>query len=153
MRQLRDRHLVEPIKAAIASGKPFLGICLGLQLLFDESEEGTERGLGIIQGKVRRFQSEPGLTIPHMGWNALSLTQADNVLWQDLPTNPHVYFVHTYYVDPIDPQVTAATVTHGQQTVTAAIAKDNVMAVQFHPEKSSDLGLKMLSNFVRQVNS
>lgn len=153
MRQLRDRHLVEPIKAAIASGKPFLGICLGLQLLFDNSEEGTERGLGIIPGKVRRFQSEPGLTIPHMGWNTLSLAQADNILWRDLSTNPHVYFVHTYYVDPVDSQVTAATVTHGQQTVTAAIAKDNVMAVQFHPEKSADLGLKMLENFVKQVNS
>ncbi|MEB3311868.1 MAG: imidazole glycerol phosphate synthase subunit HisH [Snowella sp.] len=152
MKQLRDRHLVEPIKAAIASGKPFLGICLGLQLLFEHSEEGIESGLGIIPGKVRRFQSEPGLTIPHMGWNALNLTQTDNALWQDLPTDPHVYFVHTYYVDPVDPQVTAATITHGQQTVTAAIAKENIMAVQFHPEKSADLGLKMLSNFVKQVN-
>lgn len=151
MKQLRDRHLVEPIKTAIASGKPFLGICLGLQLLFENSEEGTEAGLGIIPGKVRRFQSEPGLTIPHMGWNALNLTQADNVLWQELPANPYVYFVHTYYVDPVDPKVTAATVTHGQQTVTAAIAKANVMAFQFHPEKSSDLGLKMLSNFVKRA--
>jgi glutamine amidotransferase len=153
VKQLRDRQLVEPIKAAIASGKPFLGICLGLQILFDESEEGTEPGLSIIPGKVRRFQSEPGLTIPHMGWNGLDFTQADNFLWQDLPENPYVYFVHSYYVDPTDPQVRAATVTHGQQTVTAAIAQDNLMAVQFHPEKSADLGLKILSNFVQLVKS
>ena len=110
VKQLRDRQLVEPIKAAIASGKPFLGICLGLQILFDESEEGCEPGLGIIPGKVRRFQSEPGLTIPHMGWNGLDFTQADNFLWHDLPENPYVYFVHSYYVDPLDPQVRAATV-------------------------------------------
>ena len=151
VKQLRDRQLVEPIKAAIASGKPFLGICLGLQILFDESEEGTEPGLGIIPGKVRRFQSEPSLTIPHMGWNGLDFTQADNFLWHDLPENPYVYFVHSYYVDPSDRQVRAATVTHGQQTVTAAIAKDNLMAVQFHPEKSADLGLKILANFVQLV--
>ena len=151
VKQLRDRQLVEPIRAAIASGKPFLGICLGLQILFDESEEGSEPGLGIIPGKVRRFQSEPGLTIPHMGWNGLDFTQADNFLWHDLPENPYVYFVHSYYVDPSDPQVRAATVTHGQQLVTAAIAQDNLMAVQFHPEKSADLGLKILSNFVQLV--
>jgi len=151
VKQLRDRQLVEPIKAAIASGKPFLGICLGLQILFDESEEGTEPGLGLIPGKVRRFQSEPGLTIPHMGWNGLDFTQANNFLWHDLPENPYVYFVHSYYVDPSDRQVRAATVTHGQQTVTAAIAQNNLMAVQFHPEKSADLGLKILSNFVQRV--
>lgn len=152
VRQLRDRHLVGPIRDAIASGKPFLGICLGLQILFDESEEGTETGLGIIPGKVRRFQSEPELTIPHMGWNSLKFTQENHFLWQDLPENPYVYFVHSYYVDPVDPQVRAATVTHGKQIVTAAIAKNNLMAVQFHPEKSADLGLKILANFVKKVN-
>ncbi len=153
VQHLRSRHLVEPIKAAIASGKPFLGICLGLQILFESSEEGTEAGLGIIAGTVRRFRSEPGIAIPHMGWNQLEFTQADLPLWQQLPPDPYVYFVHSYYVDPVDPAVRAAVVTHGSQKVTAAIARDNLMAVQFHPEKSSDNGLQILSNFVSQVRS
>ena len=153
MEHLRSRQLEEPIKKVIASGKPFLGICLGLQILFDGSEEGKEPGLGIIPGMVRRFQSEPGITIPHMGWNQLEFTQTNIPLWQNLSPNPYVYFVHSYYVSPTDATVNAATVTHGSQTVTAAIAKDNIMAVQFHPEKSSTPGLQILSNFVSQVNS
>jgi imidazole glycerol-phosphate synthase subunit HisH len=153
IQQLRSRHLEAPIKQAIASGKPFLGICLGLHLLFDASAEGQEPGLGIIPGTVRRFRPEPGITIPHMGWNQLDLTQAPLPLWQHLPSQPWLYFVHSYYVDPIDPTVTAATITHGTQTVTAAIARDNLMAVQFHPEKSSTSGLQILANFVKLVNS
>lgn len=152
VQHLRSRGLEEPIKQAIASGKPFLGICLGLQILFESSEEGTEPGLGIIPGSVRRFLPEPGITIPHMGWNELEFTQKDCPVWQELSSNPQVYFVHSYYVDPIDPSIRAATVTHGSQTVTAAIARDNMMAVQFHPEKSSTTGLKILSNFVARVN-
>ncbi|WP_017662288.1 imidazole glycerol phosphate synthase subunit HisH [Baaleninema simplex] len=148
VQHLRSRDLVEPIKAAIASGKPFLGICLGLQILFDRSEEGTEPGLGIVPGVVRRFTHEPAIAIPHMGWNALELTQPELPLWQNLPDPAWMYFVHSYYVDPADATINAATVTHGSQTVTAAIARDNLMAVQFHPEKSSDGGLKLLSNFV-----
>jgi len=151
MQHLRERGLDGILKTAIAGGKPFLGICLGLQILFEASEEGQEPGLGIIKGKVRHFQSEPGLTIPHMGWNALQFKQANLPLWQNLPPEPQVYFVHSYFVDPLDPAVIAATVTHGSQTVTAAIAKDNLMAVQFHPEKSSDLGLQILANFIAQV--
>jgi glutamine amidotransferase len=153
MQNLRSRNLIEPIKSAIASGKPFLGICLGLQILFESSEEGVEPGLGAIAGKVRRFRSEPGLTIPHMGWNQLQFTQRDLPLWQNLPSAPWVYFVHSYYVDPVDREVRSAMVTHGSQNVTAAIAKDNLMAVQFHPEKSSSTGLQMLSNFVSQVRA
>jgi glutamine amidotransferase len=152
VQHLRSRGLEEPIKQAIASGKPFLGICLGLQILFDSSEEGTEPGLGIVPGIVRRFRKEPGITIPHMGWNELEFTQSDCPMWQQLSGQPRVYFVHSYYVDPIDPSIRAATVTHGTQTVTAAIARDNLMAVQFHPEKSSTTGLRILSNFVAQVN-
>ncbi|MEG4485807.1 imidazole glycerol phosphate synthase subunit HisH [Microcoleus sp. D2_18a_B4] len=151
MQNLRSRNLIEPIKRAIASGKPFLGICLGLQILFESSEEGVEPGLGVIAGKVRRFRSEPGLTIPHMGWNQLQFTQPNLPLWQNLPSDPWVYFVHSYYVDPVDWEVRSAIVTHGSQNVTAAIAKDNLMAVQFHPEKSSSTGLQMLSNFVSLV--
>ena len=153
VQHLRSRRLEAPIKQAIASGKPFLGICLGLQILFDGSEEGQEPGLGIVPGVVRHFRREPEITIPHMGWNQLNLTQSQLPIWQSLPTQPWVYFVHSYYVDPIDPQVRAATVTHGTQTVTAAIARDNLMAVQFHPEKSSEAGLQILANFVSQVRS
>ncbi|MBE9006683.1 imidazole glycerol phosphate synthase subunit HisH [Fortiea sp. LEGE XX443] len=151
VQHLRERGLEKPIKDTIASGKPFLGICLGLQILFESSAEGTQPGLGIIRGKVRRFHHEPGITIPHMGWNQLELTQPKSILWEHLPANPWVYFVHSYFVDPIDPQVKAATVTHGTQTITAAISHENLMAVQFHPEKSSNIGLQILSNFVSQV--
>jgi imidazole glycerol-phosphate synthase subunit HisH len=151
VQHLRSRGLEQPIKEAIASGKPFLGICLGLQILFESSAEGTQPGLGIIKGKVRRFRPEPDITIPHMGWNQLEMTQPKSILWEHLPSEPWVYFVHSYYVDPIDPLIRAATVTHGTQTVTAAIAHENLMAVQFHPEKSSNIGLQILSNFVAQV--
>lgn len=153
VQHLRSRGLEDPIKKIIASGKPFLGICLGLQILFDGSEEGKEPGLGIIPGMVRRFVNEPGITIPHMGWNQLEITQPKCGLWQGLQGDDWVYFVHSYYVDPVDTAVRAATVTHGTQTVTAAIARDNLMAVQFHPEKSSSGGLQILANFVAQVNA
>lgn len=151
VQHLRSRDLVQPIKDAIASGKPFLGICLGLQILFESSEEGSEPGLGIVPGTVRRFRPEPGITIPHMGWNQLELTQPDCPLWQGLVVNPWLYFVHSYYVDPSDSTIRSATITHGTQTITAAIARDNLMAVQFHPEKSSTAGLQLLSNFVQLV--
>ncbi len=151
VQHLRSRGLEQPIKDTIASGKPFLGICLGLQILFESSAEGTQPGLGIVPGKVRRFRPEAGITIPHMGWNQLEFTQQKSILWEHLPAEPWVYFVHSYYVDPTDPEVRAATVTHGSQTITAAIARENLTAVQFHPEKSSNIGLQILSNFVAQV--
>lgn len=151
VQHLRSRGLEQPIKEAIASGKPFLGICLGLQILFESSAEGIQPGLGIIKGKVRRFRPEPDITIPHMGWNQLEVTQPKSILWEHLPSDPWVYFVHSYYVDPIEEQIRAATVTHGTQTVTAAIAHENLIAVQFHPEKSSNIGLQVMSNFVAQV--
>ena len=153
VQHIRSRNLEIPIKKAIASGKPFLGICLGLQILFDGSEEGQEPGLGIIPGMVRRFRSEPEITIPHMGWNQLEFVQPHLSLWQQLKSDPYVYFVHSYYVEPNDPQVNAAMVTHGSQRVTAAIARDNIVAVQFHPEKSADNGLKILANFVSSIKS
>jgi imidazole glycerol-phosphate synthase subunit HisH len=152
MEHLRSRHLVPVIKDIIASGKPFLGICLGLQILFDGSEEGCEEGLGVIPGTVKHFQPEPDITIPHMGWNQLDYTQ-QLPLWEKLPLQPWVYFVHSYYVEPADATVCAATVTHGSQTVTAAVCRDNLFAVQFHPEKSSTVGLQLLANFVQQVRS
>lgn len=149
VKKIRDRDLEQPLKDIIASGKPFLGICLGLQILFDRSDEGTEAGLGIIPGIVRKFKPEPHLTIPQMGWNQIQLTQSTCPLWGQIDTAAWVYFDHSYYVDPSLPSTTAAAVTHGTQTVTAAIAQDNIMAVQFHPEKSSTTGLQILTNFVR----
>jgi imidazole glycerol-phosphate synthase subunit HisH len=153
IQHLRSRDLIQPIKDIIASGKPFLGICLGLQILLENSEEGHEPGLGVIAGTVRRFRPEPGITIPHMGWNQLQFTQPNLPLWNQLPADPWAYFVHSYYADPADSTVIAATITHGSQTVTAAIAHKNLMATQFHPEKSSTTGLQILSNFVTHVNS
>ncbi|MEO1145319.1 MAG: imidazole glycerol phosphate synthase subunit HisH [Cyanobacteria bacterium J06638_22] len=150
VQHLRSRDLIHPIRDIIASGKPFLGICLGLQILLEGSEEGNEAGLGIVPGYVRRFRPEPDITIPHMGWNVLQFNQPSLALWNDLP-NDWVYFVHSFYADPSDPAMRAATVTHGTQTVTAAIAHNNLMAVQFHPEKSSTAGLKILANFVTLV--
>ncbi len=151
IQHLRSRDLIQPIRDVVASGKPFLGICLGLQILLDGSEEGHEPGLGIIPGMVRRFRPEPGITIPHMGWNRLQLTQPQLPLWQGLPHQPWAYFVHSFYAAPAEPNDTAATIIHGSQTVTAAIARHNLTAVQFHPEKSSEAGLQMLANFVTSV--
>lgn len=153
MQELRSRGFEDPIRTAIRNGIPFLGICIGLQLLLEGSDEGSEQGLGVIPGWVRRFQPESGLTIPHMGWNQLHLTDPGSVLWHGLSTSPWAYFVHSYYADTPDPSWQAAMVTHGHQTVVAALAKDHVMATQFHPEKSGSYGLQMLKNFVDYVAS
>lgn len=151
MQHLRSRQLIDPIRRIALSGKPFLGICLGLQVLFEGSEEGTEAGLGIFPGIIRQFQPEPGITIPHMGWNQLQLTQPNCPIFKNISPEAWVYFVHSFYADPGDRTINAATITHGSQTVTAAVAKGNLMAMQFHPEKSSAAGLQILSNFVEYV--
>ncbi|MEN9566015.1 MAG: hypothetical protein RLZZ69_1211 [Cyanobacteriota bacterium] len=153
MRNIRERNLEETIKQAVASGKPFLGICVGLQLLFEGSAEGIEKGLGIVPGMVHRFKSEPGITVPQIGWNQLKFNQPNHLLWQGLSPEPYVYFVNSFYAAPQESEFNSAMVTHGSQTVTAAIAHDNLMAVQFHPEKSSENGLKILSNFVNLVQN
>jgi len=153
MQNIRAAHLEDPIKAAIASGKPFLGICVGMQILFDGSEEGTETGLGIIPGIVKRFRPELGITIPHMGWNQLEISQPQSHLWQDLPTHPWLYFVHSFYAIPTDQSLVAAYTKHGTQMATAAIAQGNLMAVHFHPEKSAESVIKILANFVNLVRN
>lgn len=160
IQHLRSRDLIAPLKAIALSGKPFLGICLGLQILFDYSEEGNEPGLGLIPGAVRRFRPEPGITIPHMGWNQLDILEPDFSLWANVGEHPWLYFVHSFYVDPVDPIVRAATVSHGSYTVTAAVHLTDtaqhpcqLMATQFHPEKSSTAGLKILANFVELVSA
>ncbi len=148
---LEQGGFVEPILQVITEGRPFLGICLGLQLLFTESEEfGLHKGLGVIPGRVVRFpegMQEQGekLPVPHMGWNQISL-KAETPLFNDISDGSNVYFVHSYYVKPDDPSVVAATCNYGLEFC-AAIRKDNVMATQFHPEKSQGIGLQMLKNF------
>ncbi|WP_071455756.1 imidazole glycerol phosphate synthase subunit HisH [Gloeomargarita lithophora] len=148
MRQLQERNLVRPIRRWIGENKPFLGICLGLQLLFTNSEEGCEPGLGIIPGTVQEIHPTPGHPIPHMGWNQLQFTQPECPLWRNLPPSAWVYFVHSYHGVPAEPHAIAATGDYGGQTVTAAIAQGNCLATQFHPEKSGTVGLTILKNWL-----
>lgn len=146
MANLKRFDLIEPIRSAIQSGKPFLGICLGLQLLFTESEEfGIHEGLAIIPGKVRRFTAGPALKVPHMGWNQVHV-QRNCPLFHDIPNGSEWYFVHSYFVDPSDPMVAAGTTNYGDPFV-STIWKENVVACQFHPEKSQSVGLRLLKNF------
>lgn len=149
--ELKRLDFVAAIREAVASGKPFLGICLGLQLLFDVSyEDGEHEGLGIVPGKVIRFAPQPNLKIPHMGWNSLTLPQAHPIL-SGIDPDSHVYFVHSYHVVPTDPSLIAATSDHGGPFV-AMIAKGNLTATQFHPEKSQKVGLQLLKNFAGLQN-
>lgn len=144
MRHLKERNLVGPIREFIDSGKPFLGVCLGLELLLDASDEGVEPGFGVVRGRVRRFPK--GKKIPHMGWNQVAL-QFEHPVLEGIPDRSYFYFVHSYYADPEDRKLVAGTTTYGVEFCCAA-AWDNVIAVQFHPEKSGTIGLKMYGNFV-----
>lgn len=146
MQELRRRELVEPIRQAIDSGKPFLGICLGLQLLFDVGwEGGRHEGLGVLPGEVVRFELPQEYKVPHMGWNQLAIRRPAPLL-AGLADGIHVYFVHSYYVAPRDREV-IATETAYHQPFTSMIWRDNLFATQFHPEKSQADGLRMLKNF------
>ena len=138
--------LVDPILASIQSGKPFLGICLGLQLLFEESEEfGTHKGLGIIPGRVKRFTVDHELKVPHMGWNNVTL-ERPCPLFEGIPNGSFWYFVHSFYVDPSDKAVATTTTDYGT-TFVSAIWRHNVVACQFNPEKSQTVGLRLIKNF------
>lgn len=146
MDQLRSRGLDDTIKKVVESGKPFLGICLGLQLLFEESEESPGvKGLGILPGKIVKITGGQGLKIPHMGWNQLNIQKKNGFLKQ-MGDNPFVYFVHSYYMEPSDKSLIAATTDYGTE-LPVAVEKGNVMAAQFHPEKSGTVGLQILKNF------
>ncbi|HKP34577.1 MAG TPA: imidazole glycerol phosphate synthase subunit HisH [Sphingomicrobium sp.] len=145
MRQLGESGAREAVIDA-ARQKPFLGICIGLQMLFEHGEEGNTAGLGLLGGHVPRFRVS-GLKIPHMGWNEVTQARA-HPLWADIADDSRFYFVHSYYPAPRDPSLTAGTALYGQP-FTCAIARDNIFAVQFHPEKSQSAGLQLLSNFVR----
>ena len=146
MAHLREYNLVEVIKDVVAEKKPFLGICLGLQLLYESSEEtpGVE-GLGILKGKILKIPEQEGLKIPHMGWNSLHL-QNDGRLFRGIEQNPYVYFVHSYYLKAEEEETVKATTEYSVK-IHVSVEKDNVFACQFHPEKSGDLGLQILKNF------
>jgi glutamine amidotransferase len=144
IRNLTDLSLTESIVRSIEKGKPYLGICLGLQVLFSESEEfGTCRGLDIFRGRVVRFQIRE--KVPHMGWNTIQIVKKPPI-FSEVPDNSYFYFVHSFYVVPDDTGITAATTDYGV-TFTSMIWKDNVFATQFHPEKSQELGLRILKGF------
>ena len=147
MENLHTYGLVPVIHEIVEKKTPFLGICLGLQLLFESSEEtpGVE-GLGILKGKIVKIPPAPGLKIPHMGWNNIKVKE-DSRLFKGLPDNPYVYFVHSYYLQADDEDIVAATTEYGVK-IHAAVEKDNIFACQFHPEKSSTVGLQILKNFV-----
>ena len=147
MSNLEATGLIPTIRECIAKGTPLLGICIGEQILFEGSEESPEaKGLGIFKGMVRRIQA-PGLKVPHMGWNSVTFSQPDHPLFAHLGEHPYFYFVHSYHCVPEDASIITATTEYGEK-LTAAVAKDNVMAIQFHPEKSSDVGLQVLKNFI-----
>ena len=144
--ELHRQDFVAPIRDHVAAGKPFLGICLGLQLLFNVSyEDGEWEGLGIIPGRVVRFTDRPGLKVPHMGWNQLATTQPQPLL-AGSPSDAYFYFVHSYYVVPDDDAVVVARTEHGDNFV-SVIGRGNLYATQFHPEKSQTYGLRLLQNF------
>lgn len=150
MRKLASRGLVEPLKAYAASGRPFLGVCVGLQLLFDGSDEGGGvECLGILPGRVRRFPRESGLKVPQIGWNAVYFN-FDHPLLRDIPSGSYFYFVHSYYAEPAERELTLGYAGYGLDFA-AIVARENVVATQFHPEKSADMGLRIYANFGRIV--
>ncbi len=146
MAELKRRGLDEVIRQVCEKGTPFLGICLGLQLLFESSEESPGvAGLGILPGKIVRLPEEEGLKIPHIGWNSLELSN-NGRLFDGLPAEPYVYFVHSYYLQAKEAQDVKASAMYGA-CIHASVERDNIFACQFHPEKSGEVGLRILQNF------
>lgn len=147
MNRLNEYGLVDVIKSIVAKGTPFLGICLGLQLLFEESDEAPGvKGLSVLEGKIKRIPDSFGLKVPQIGWNSLHFDH-DGKLFKGVDEGAYVYFVHSYYLEASDENIVTASTEYGVH-VHASVEKDNVYACQFHPEKSSDEGLKMLKNFI-----
>ena len=146
MRYLRDSGLEGAVREAAAT-KPFFGVCVGMQMLFDRSEEGDTFGLGIFAGKARRFRpADQAVKVPHMGWNEVVQTSV-HPLWAQISSGERYYFVHSYFCEPTDPRVTTAVADYSQR-FTAAVARDNIFATQFHPEKSHHAGLTLYKNFL-----
>ena len=150
MQNLEGYGLSDPVRRVLDEGRPFLGICVGMQLLFEESEEfGPVPGLGVLRGRVRRFQATPDRKVPHMGWNELRVARWHPFL-DGVDDGAYVYFVHSYYVEADDEDDVAATTPYGVDFA-SCVVRDNVVASQFHPEKSQRVGLRLLENFVREV--
>ena len=149
MEQLGKRGLLEPIREWVSAGKPYFGICLGYQILFDSSEETPGvQGLGLVPGVVRRFKEAPGLKIPHMGWNSVVPRKPGTGNWAGLGAEPYFYYVHSYFPVPNDSSVIAAETSYGDDTFAAAIELPNLLACQYHPEKSQEAGLRLIRNFL-----
>jgi glutamine amidotransferase len=146
---MRKQDLLDAIREFIRSGRPFLGICVGYQALFERSEEfnSCAPGLGVFAGKVVRFTEEPGLKIPQIGWNRIDIARPDCPLYRGIDSGSYVYFVHSFFPQPTDPAIIATTTTYGR-TFASSVWRDNVFATQFHPEKSQEVGLQLLRNFV-----
>jgi imidazole glycerol-phosphate synthase subunit HisH len=152
MRAIKRLGLVEPLQAYVASGRPFLGVCVGLQLLFEASEEGGGvECLSILPGVVRRFPNQPGLKVPQIGWNAVWL-KYDHPLLDGIPNGTHFYFVHSYYAEPSEPEMSLGLADYGVDFA-AIVAHENVVATQFHPEKSANMGLRLYRNFAAIVDA
>jgi glutamine amidotransferase len=150
MQKLREQDLVQPIRDAVFSGTPYLGICLGMQFLFDRSDEmGDHEGLGILPGYVTRIPDNLGLKVPHMGWNNLQIHKPSPLL-NDLKPDSYAYFVHSYYCVPAESSDIVATVDYGIP-VTTVIQRDNIYGIQCHPEKSQRVGLQILTNFLKEA--
>lgn len=149
MQNLKKHGMIDVIRTVIERGKPFLGICLGMQLLFEYSEEGGEnvQGLNILKGAIRQLPQNMNLKVPHMGWNLLDI-KGDSPLFGSLSKAPYVYFVHSYYLDTSDKDIVIGETSYGI-TFSVAVQKGNVFATQFHPEKSGEAGLEILRNFVK----
>ena len=147
---MQKQELLGAARAFIASGRPFLGICVGYQALFEKSEEfnSCAAGLGLFKGKVVRFSAQSGLKIPQIGWNQIELAQADCPLFRGIRSGSYVYFVHSFFPCPEDHSIVATRTAYGE-TFASAIWRDNVFATQFHPEKSQEIGLRLLKNFVQ----
>ena len=149
--QLKKQSLFEPIREWIITDRPFLGICIGFQMLFDSSEEspGSE-GLGIIPGKVIKFSEQKNLKVPHMGWNEVQIKNLDDPVWQKIDDLTHFYFVHSYFPKPDNPEVSSSTTGYGVD-FTSSIRFGNILGTQFHPEKSQKSGLRLIENFLKST--
>jgi imidazole glycerol phosphate synthase glutamine amidotransferase subunit len=149
MERLENRGLAGFLKEWIGSDRPYFGICVGYQILFDASEEAPGvAGLGVVPGTVNRFQDEPGLKIPHMGWNSALATRGETAVWRGLGEEPYFYYVHSFFPAPVDPGVVVAQTTYGTQTFAAAVERGEMFACQFHPEKSQQAGIRLMRNFL-----
>lgn len=147
MTQLSSKNLIKPLTEYIKSGKKFLGICLGFQILFESSLEfGTHKGLGIFPGSLKKIET-PNLKVPHMGWNQCNI-QNDSQMFSNISNNTHVYFVHSYYLTATTPNIVASTTVYGEEFI-SSIQHNNIWATQFHPEKSGDIGIQLLRNFLK----